>query len=747
MAVFETDGLAMRLDATGRLVSLVDPRTGTDHLDTSQVTYLVSVYSGGQRHLPSAIETERGGLVVHFDGLDAVVRVGVETSPTHLRFKADSVQGNVDILEWGPFYTVITGTIGETVGVVHDGEYAFGIQALNAKTIGGAVEEHNSATGRGTAARATESGSQMQAYTLEREGGVVGSAIGVFGCPASQALETIGEIEVAEGLPHPLWEGEWLKTSRRATESYLISPFGVGNIEQVVDMAARAGLSVVYHPGPFRTWGHFELDPGQFPEGDQSLRQCCETAAQRGVGVGVHTLTAFITTNDPYVTPVPDPRLGRWGQSVLTESVPADATEIPVASPEPFRNRGTLGAVLIGTEILQYGAVSEDEPWRLLDCQRGAFGTAAAAHPAGAEAAHLADHAYRTLFPGIENGMANEMVQRLVELFNRTGLVQISFDGLEGLSQYGYGEWPRNLFVEGFYRGVDHEVISDASNLLHYLWHIHTRMNWGEPWGHATREGMAEYRFQNQEYFRRNLFPPMLGWFQLRLAGGGVPATSVSDVEWVLSKCAGYDAGFALSTSLGETEGNGEGLAILDAVREWESARHAGAFTDEQRERLREPSSEWHLEATGGGWQLQPVASGRFDYPDAALQPGQPVVSAWHVENPFEGQIPRIRVHVKPTSSVSLSEPMLTLRGVSLHVPVEVPAGYYLAIGAERTATLLDANWNSVRTVDLTTEPPLWPSGASQVEFTSLATGATAAECEVSFEFRGPAESLVARER
>jgi len=41
--------------------------------------------------------------------------------------------------------------------------------------------------------------------------------------------------------------------------------------------------------------------------------------------------------------------------------------------------------------------------------------------------------------------------------------------------------------------------------------------------------------------------PHMLGWFALR------PDTSIEDAEWLLARAAGFDAGFALATSLAST--------------------------------------------------------------------------------------------------------------------------------------------------------------------------------------------------
>lgn len=745
MATFTSDDISLALDGTG-VVAALRSTGGVDYLATAQPSPLAAVRVGERRFLPTSASwnTEAGRLTLEFGEATCTATVAVTPRATHLRFELLTIEGSApEIWEWGPFQTTIGATIGETVGVVRDADFALGIQALNAKTIGGLAPERPGGGSRGGAAIATEPGSSLQAYAVEREGGIVGSAVALFGCPASGALERIGAIEVAEGLPHPMWEGEWLKTSRAATRSYLICPFGEASIDQAVERAIEAGVSVLYHPGPFRTWGHFELDPGQFPNGDAGLAECSRRAAERNVGLGAHTLTAFITTNDPYVTPVPDPRLARWGTSTLAGAVTEDATEIPIADPAGFRERGTLGAAILGGELIQYGSLSDGEPWRLLDCRRGAFGTAASAHSAGADIGHLADHAYRTLFPGIDDGMAGELVARLVELFNAADLAQISFDGLEGLSQYGYGEWPRNTFVEDCYRGWKRETISDASNLLHYLWHVHTRMNWGEPWGHAMREGMPEYRFQNQAYFERNLFPRMLGWFQLRLASGEIPATNLSDMEWVLSKAAGFDAGFALSTSLGEMAANGQTPQMLGAMKQWESARHAGAFSAEQRERLRGMDSEWHLERReAGGWTLFPTRLTTFRYPEGSVQPGQPPIAEWQLENPYAEQTPSIVIRVMPGAGGVLSDPTISIGAREITFRGEIAAGQYLLVGDGREATLCDANWMPVGTLAADAEAPLVRPGTTPVTFASVALGAAPPDCQVTFRLHGPGEAV-----
>ena len=116
-------------------------------------------------------------------------------------------------------------------------------------------------------------------------------------------------------------------------------------------------------------------------------------AESRGVHVGVHTLSNFITTNDAYVTPVPDPRLARVGTTRLTVAVGPTDTEIRIENPDFFNQFGNnnLRAGVVGEEIIRYRAVSDAEPWMLLEVERGAFGTRATAHRPGDSIAKLAD--------------------------------------------------------------------------------------------------------------------------------------------------------------------------------------------------------------------------------------------------------------------------------------------------------------------------------------------------------------------
>lgn len=682
---------------------------------------------------------------------------------------------------WGPYPTTISETIGETVGVVRGPDFAMGLQALNPKTLGGYPWNQNDAMPqldifesgdysdlreegkryvlyRVEAAKPDSFGSTLQAYTRNRDhervipnwgherytaptfhdGGIVGSKIALFGSPSENALATVGAIEVAEGLPHPTIDGQWGKTAPSASAAYLILPFSESTIHEAVDVTLQAGLRYLYHPEPFESWGHFQLRD-DFPDGVEGLRRSVTAAKERGVHVGIHTLSNFITTNDPYVTPEPDPRLARVGTTTLRESITATDTRLPIQNPEFFDQfeNNTLRAAVIGQEIIRYEAVSEAEPWTLLNVERGAFGTRAAAHAAGDSVGKLADHGYR-VFLG-DAGLSMEMATTLAHLFNRAGLRQISFDGLEGNRSTGMGNYGEILFTNTWYEALDEDIrrhyIADASRTSHFFWHIYTRMNWGEPWYAGFRESQTEYRLKNQAYFRRNMMPGMLGWFSMR------PETSVEDIEWMLARSAAFDAGYGFVTDLHVLEENHRAPEILALLGRWEAARMAGAFTPDQKLRMEDIGNEFHLdEAEGGGWTLTQIHTLVFRHANRERQPGEPSYGTYPFENPETAQPLRF---ILTAEEVSVNGLEMELDGVQvLNLEFRLSAGESLVYDGGTRAFHYSPQWRLLGAAAM--DPARWQvdPGSHTIMVNPIMRGGKGGALKVELRIHGKEEAV-----
>ena len=737
----------LELNKDGSLSNIFDNADGKNHLDKSEKAYLMSLRIDGKFEFPISLEKEKNIIILTYPS-GTKAEIEYESKETHITFELVNLEGGpkIDLITWGPYPITINKIIGETIGVVRGEEYAIGIQALNIKTLGGYPYQENDCMPefdffeqedaldlnqqdkphvlyRIEAAKPTKAGSSLQAYCRNRDedriienlghekfvapayddGGVIGSKIALFGCPVENTLETIGEIEVVEGLPHPMIDGQWGKKAPGAAAAYIIMNFTEDDIDKALKVTKKAGLKYLYHYGKtFESWGHFELYEGAFPNGYEGLRMCADKAEKQGISLGTHTLSNFITTNDAYVSPVPDKRLAKVGSSVILANMDEKQTVITIESPDFFNQfkNNSLRTVWIGDELIRYGEVTEESPWELLDCQRGAFGTKVASHKKGDVISKLLDHPYKVFLSNTD--LTIELSKNIAELYNKTGLRQTSFDGLEGNKSTGLGNYGETMMPYVWYKNLSEDIksqlIIDASRTTHFFWHIYTRMNWGEPWYAGFRESQTEYRMKNQPYFKRNMMPGMLGWFRM------TPEISLEDMEWMLARSAAFDAGYAFITSHEILETHGQADQVLELVKQWERARIGGAFPADLKKEMENIDNEYHLETIAQNeWNLYPLATEIFRHTKKVRQPGEPLYSSFGFDNPYAKQPIVLTIQVLEDSKCN----NITVELDSykkLIFPITLSENQIIRYDGGNTAIVYDKSWNRIKSINLELE-------------------------------------------
>ncbi|MCX7599485.1 MAG: hypothetical protein N2512_11570, partial [Armatimonadetes bacterium] len=157
---FHAGALRILLDSFGRVASLYDKLGKRELLPSGRMVGLLGLIIEGRRIEPVAAEYEKDTRTLRLgygEGTAATIRV--KERPTHVTFRLIGVDGaQPERVDWGPFWTTITRTVGETVGVVRDERFAVGIQALNIQTTG--------------AATAAEGASYVLAWAIEGAGGI-----------------------------------------------------------------------------------------------------------------------------------------------------------------------------------------------------------------------------------------------------------------------------------------------------------------------------------------------------------------------------------------------------------------------------------------------------------------------------------------------------------------------------------------------------------------------------------------------
>ncbi|WP_328461725.1 COG1470 family protein [Streptomyces sp. NBC_00448] len=764
----QAGALRIGLDSTGTVTSLIDPAHDRNYADPQHKTPLIRLVVGGAEQKPTALSynAAKSTYTFTFGGKNIKVGVRVAAGAGYSTFEVTSLDApsgvDVETLLWGPITTSITQTVGETVGVVHDSDFAIGIHGLNDKTPAGWPDEFKSMSyTEGTqeplfnwpygwfAAHQTTWGSILQAYTYDYtktrhryvgwddehesnepipplSGGdaqIKGSKIALFGTAPGDVLNTLSHIETGQGLPHTKVDGQWEKTSQGASQSFLVlSDLGTADVTDASKYANKAGIRYLYSlpgvNGPWQSSGHYQFDSA-FGGSDAGAAGLVDTAADYGLKVGVHTLSNLIDTNDPYATPVPSDGLATMGSVKLTRPLAADAKTAYVDGNAIFTG-GNENILRVGDELLSYGAVtkvpgSATEYQVTLD-SRAMWGTTAAAEPAGSDLTRIQRYAYGQFVGGMP--LMDQIAGRLAQISNTTGVKAMSYDGLETASLAGYGLFGTTKLVNGTYRKLDSgdDFISEASNLLPGTWDATTRVGWGAENGDLGGTGWPPTAMQFQPYYDRNYMPHMMGW------RGYGPGDSVLSQEWELSKMAAFNAGAGMQTSVAALKASGNTDQVLGAWKEWEAARNAHAFTQQQMTAMQDMSSYWHLETVRPGkeWNLSNV-----EYPATALSaPSDGTTSTWTYTNTHDAQPLQFQLQA---SGGSVTNPSVTLNGKTVTFPATVPTDGYLVADGTSTAKVYDKTWHQLTTVTAQ-GAATYTTGDQNISYTATGTNGSTAK-------------------
>ncbi len=576
---------------------------------------------------------------------------------------------DIRIAMWGPFPVTLYQRVGDVLGVSYSRDYAIGVLGLNPKTLAGAPFEYPqfthinnivdpipvgseaSRTSRNyfsiSAARVTNYGSVLQFYsrdyTQERYfkpydyhlvnwqqpvqplpdalGSLTGSKIAIYGVArsrgalagehlrdvmAAQILDVIGRVEIGEGLPHPIVDGEWAKTSPASRHRYMdVEGLNSNNISEAAELALSAGLGWIYHrEGPWGVFKHGGQYPVQEAWGgtDEGLAAAIAIAGKKGVRVGTHTVSGFLRSyDDELITETLTPHLAEQGRAILDKPLEPDSEQIILSGDYPFdsnafSNIPSYGGervykyLRIEDELIGYATVTALDTGKIIldELRRGVHGTRSAYHKAGAMVHKLwyIERHYAAYFAG--PGLLEPMSARIAEVINKTGLKLYAYDGLESWVRTGHDTLLASQFVLNVYNKLENkdDFQNEGSVITHFNWHLHNRLNWGEQRGSVFIQ-QQKYRWANQPFFARNLLPAALG------AYFATEGDTTVEAEWVGSKVASFNAGFTLQENIEVFRSK---PAHLAAIRRWITATEANAFSDTERFIMRDPDSRFHLE-------------------------------------------------------------------------------------------------------------------------------------------------------
>lgn len=774
-AQIETDYLKIGIDSKGYVISLVSKVDGKEYVPAGVKSPLMQLFDGKNYISPESMTLSGNQIKLSFSNKSvATIRLDNKKQYVKLMLVALTNRNNISSIVWGPYSTSIVKYIGETICVVRDDKYAIGMQALNLNTMDGLPDLLPNTSGgffidplpgqsipdnlknligtktnaievnktgdlpeyirlwRGTAAFKNKSGSELRLYSKDwRKGGVsdmegqqgyvepidvdfMNSSIAFFGCPEAKTLDLIGTIEQKEGLPHPMIEGSWVKKWAKQNRAYML--YEGNDANQAFNYADSCNFELIHMGDLFKSWGHFDLKTQRYPNGASDIKALNEKARERGKRLGVHTLTVFTTANDPYISPVPSDSLSKIGSSKLVKDISNTDVTIEIEDPTFFKNPDLTHTVKIGKELVYYRKVSDDEPYRLLDCKRGQYNTVISSHKQGERIDKLQNNCYQGFYPDIR--LAQVYAKRLSDVINETNLGLMDFDGFNGDWQTGHGPYGAAKFMRNWYDNLKQYPVTCGSSVSHYFWHIYTFMNWGEPWYDNLRNSQVNYRLENQRFFQRNLMPNMLGWFVLE------PTYRPEDIEWIQARSAGFNAGYLLRVNE-KIEQSGFKSQLFSAIREWQKARNTGAFNQEQLSRLQNPKNEFHLvRVADNEWSLYDVSLGTpMTHKFRAVQTGEPLQSQFKYENRYEEQPAQFYGTIKTgeDNSATVKNIGIEINGFALSLDATFKGGEKFYCDG-KTIYICNEFWMPVQTIAVK-QVPVCSKGENEIVITGEFSG------------------------
>jgi hypothetical protein len=637
--VLETELLRLEISATGAALALIDKATDTNYLDAAAAGPVARVVRDGASIPASSAVFEEDHLVFGFgeSGVEAALRVQVQ--PRYLVLEVASVSDDaVDELVLLDLPLSLSGTL--------DDPFAATVLALdlqtNVTTIPGPNKRLNA--------------------TAYKRFGIVGATTAIVGAPTAQLRDVLKEVVAnAQELPHhldgsvPPIGGPWALDAPINRGSYL---FDFGSItEETVDewieLAKSFGLNQIdFHTGSSLRFGDLEPNPKLFPQGRASVKAVLDKLETAGIAAGLHTYAFFLAKDSKFVTPVPDPRLGKDATFTLAEALTLENDFVPVAESTAdittdtgffIRNSVTLQ---IDDELMVFSGATKEAPFRFTGVTRGAHGTKATAHEAGAKV-HKLKECFGLFAPDPDSTLLAEVAAVTADTFNECGFDMIYLDALDGegvLAGNDLGWHYGSKFVWEIATRLEKPALFEMSTFHHHLWYVRARMG---AWDHPAR---SHKRFIDihaaANLSGREMFLPMnLGWWGVKTwhkdaSNVYSEPTYPDDIEYLMGKALGHNWGISL---MGVNPDNMTKVPLYQRLmpifQQYEELRHSGYFSEDVLAKLREPGAEFTLEGTDGDWRLRPVK-----YAKHKVETRTPASLEWTVENPYEAQPLQLRI-------------------------------------------------------------------------------------------------------
>ena len=619
--VLQTDHLVYTIGTDGLNRSVRDRRTGRELLNTDEPRHFMAFFRDNKTIGSTAVELARGFLYVTFGDSGVWAKIHVRAFPNYLTLELTAVNDRtIESIFLLHLHMNLTKYIGSSLTNCRDDDYAVGLIPLN---------RHTNVAGR----------RKVPAELFAKADRVVRldkAKFAMYGCPASQQLDLVEQIELENGLPHPTLDGVWARRSPRLMQSSLYTELTEDTVDEAIDFAKAGGFGtiVLYKHVWCKTQGSYTINKENFPNGEAGLKAVSDKVHAAGLRFGLHNLELVIHKHDPLVWPVPAKGFQMYPgrQRILAADIGPNDTFIPTTTSPYGLMKATDKSMFhgrnlrIGDEIIEYRSLQTTEPFGFKDCARGALRTRKAAHKANAAIDNFAEFFWSYFLPDLESDLFDTVMRNEAGVLDKYNVDYYYPDGSgENVSRNPklprwYARGRSNLTRFDY---TKREVMIAHGVVSTHAWHMLVQGNHTDCVGNGCMQHFDSISLPDIPILKANRQSFDFGWYCAFTHSINQPASRPREIEYVWAKALAYGAPISFNVPINTLRNNGRMPEILARIKNWEELRNAGYFARSVRDQMKEPGREFALvrkqlgtanrTATDFGqdheskWQIRPV--------------------------------------------------------------------------------------------------------------------------------------------
>ncbi len=390
--------------------------------------------------------------------------------------------------------------------------------------------------------------------------------------------------------------------SRRSLEYkysyYEISGATPENIDEHIAYAKKAGFKqmVIYYMDFAKSMGHFEWKP-EYPNGLEDLKKMVKKIEAADMLPGFHIHYNKAQISDPYVTPVPDPRLNIRKYFTIRNDIDKNSETIFVEeNPAGCTLEDGRRILKLGTELISYESYTTTVPYKFVNCKRGYLNTFPVIRKKG-DIFGLLDVDTWPEFVRFNQrtDIQKEVADRLGKIIDEAGFKFLYYDGAEDVPPpYWYNVSKAQLDV---YNSIKtKQLFAEGAQKSHFSWHILTRGNAFDDFPpEVFKEGIKKYPLAEAELISNDFSSIDFGWIHPVAPDSQTIGLQPDMIEYAESKSSAWNSVISLIGILPGLKNNPRTNDNLEVIRRWEEIRKTGFLTDDMKKELRNPNLEHTL--------------------------------------------------------------------------------------------------------------------------------------------------------